>query len=489
MNTSIGHGFVVRCIVTAGLLLVVTNAAWADGAFTVPAGERQLFLDDHGIAKIENLKRMMHQPDKKGAVIRAVWPKGERSVRIMSAPCWDPDKRVFLFGVNSGGSRGVTTVWESGDGLQWHRKAASGLPFYTVLRDPTDPDPSRRYKSLKHTGRGGLAPWVSPDMVSWRKLDVPEIPSEDEYNLSLDEKKRLFIVTPKCDLGYDRAVSLSTSKDFEHWTRPELVFHADELDQKLGRENIRAHLADPTLQRIAYNNPATYEVSIYNMGVFRYEGLYVGMPAMYHAVGPVPNYPNTVGFHQIQLVCSRDLRSWKRLGNRGHFIGPSPLAAGAYDLQQILPPTRPIVRAEKLWLYYTGSKYRGTWKYVGKYPHGKHVPLPGFDPDRGAICLAVLRRDGFISLDAGKTEGTIVTKPFRLPADKLFVNVDAFKGQLCIEVLNTNGKVVAVSEPMKGDLLRGEVEWQKGNIAALQGKAVSLRFILRNGSLYSYWLQ
>ncbi len=46
------------------------SMAWAaDPAFQVPAGQRQLFLDDVGIAKIENLARTMHQPSKKGTSI------------------------------------------------------------------------------------------------------------------------------------------------------------------------------------------------------------------------------------------------------------------------------------------------------------------------------------------------------------------------------------------------------------------------------------
>jgi hypothetical protein len=36
---------------------------------TVPPGQRQLFLDNHGIAQLDNLTRTMHQPAKKGAVI------------------------------------------------------------------------------------------------------------------------------------------------------------------------------------------------------------------------------------------------------------------------------------------------------------------------------------------------------------------------------------------------------------------------------------
>ena len=92
-------------------------------------------------------------------------------------------------------------------------------------------------------------------------------------------------------------------------------------------------------------------------------------------------------------------------------------------------------------------------------------------------------------MDAGEKQGVIVTKPFKLLGSELFVNVDALKGELLVDILGEDKNVLAASTPMKGDLARGEVKWQKGNIAALRGKAVSLRFTLRGASLYSYWLQ
>ena len=61
------------------------SAADADPAFHVPAGQRQLFLDDVGIARIENLTRTLHQPDKKGAVIRPT-PPSESVLQIRCAP-------------------------------------------------------------------------------------------------------------------------------------------------------------------------------------------------------------------------------------------------------------------------------------------------------------------------------------------------------------------------------------------------------------------
>ena len=38
-----------------------------------------------------------------------------------------------------------------------------------------------------------------------------------------------------------------------------------------------------------------YIVDVYNMGTFLYESIYIGMPAMYHAIGH--DGANTEGFH------------------------------------------------------------------------------------------------------------------------------------------------------------------------------------------------
>ncbi|MFP6753160.1 MAG: hypothetical protein VB855_15870, partial [Pirellulaceae bacterium] len=135
-----------------------------------------------------------------------------------------------------------------------------------------------------------------------------------------------------------------------------------------------------------------------------------------------------------------------------------------------------------------GLKWRGSFTYEGTYPNGKSFPIPGKDRDGGAICLAVLRRDGFISLDAGDKEGILRTQPFQLPAEKLEVNANVRGGDLQVEVLDEAGTVLSRSETLSGDLLQGTVIWQGEGLSGLAGKTVSLRFRLRGGSLYSYWL-
>jgi hypothetical protein len=489
--------------------------------FYVPPGQRQLFLDNDGIAQVENLTRMIHQPVKRGAVIKPDLP-WEFALQTRSAPAWDPNEGVFklwLMTSTTVPDIGRVTYAESRDGLHWTKRLLRQYvlnegkenlvepvdPNLTrpadsichVLYDPDDPEPSRRYKGLGYCD--GLEPLISVDGIHWQRLDVPPIPSQDESNLSYDPETRTFIATVKHRGPHGRSVFLSTSKDFEHWSRPELIFHADDMDQELGRAHVAARFADSRLQQPTYNIPASYNVDVYNMGVFRYESRYIGMPSMFHQTGKVSgDWPGFAGweisqdmleifrrdgdwsgFHHVQLTCSRDLHRWERVGNRQPFLDLSPVGADIYDRACIIGPSFPIVRDDELWFYYTGLK-----QYGGPPPTGG-----GDWNNMGGICLAVLRRDGFISLDAGGEEGTVLTQPFRLTGSMLCVNVDAPDGELRAEVLEEEGKVLAASSRLKGDQPRREVHWQQGHIAGLKGQVVRLRFILHNACFYAYWLE
>lgn len=470
-------------LVTLALLSTPCLSA-EEPRFVVRLDERQLFLDDEGIHEQNQLARTLHRPKKKGAVIRPDLTLGETSLQIRSGPAWNPEDQKFKLWLIS------PTCYESRDGLHWTRTEKQ--PNLTVINatiDPDDSDPNRRYKGLVSVP-GGRQIVVSPDGLQWEKLDAPHLPSQDESNLSYDRVERKFIATVKQRGPFGRTVWLSTSRDFLSWSRPELIFHPDKQDQELGRRNIEARLAKASLQPLQYVDPTVYGVQVYNMGVFRYEGHYVGLPAMFHTTGPVPDYPNTDGFHLIELVSSRDLRNWRRLGERRPFIGPSPRGSGAYDLTQILPPSHPVVRGDELWFYYTGLKYRSAgsiWK--GKYPDGKWLRRPGADRDSGAICLAVLRRDGFLSLEAGGKPGTMVTETFRSPGGTLHLNVDAAEGMLRVEALDASGEVKATSTDLTGDEPRLEVKWKEGTWSNFTNSNVRLRFTLRNARLYSYWLK
>jgi hypothetical protein len=79
----------------------------------------------------------------------------------------------------------------------------------------------------------------------------------------------------------------------------------------------------------------------------------------------------------------------------------------------------------------------------------------------------------------------------------LFVNVDAKAGELRMEVLDADGKVIAPflrdnCVPVKADSTRQRIEWKGApDLAALARQTagrVRFRFHLTNAKLYSFWV-
>ena len=202
----------------------------------------------------------------------------------------------------------------------------------------------------------------------------------------------------------------------------------------------------------------------------------------------------------MQLACSRDLRHWKRLGDRRPFIDCSPLGGGAHDVSSVRPASDALVRGDELWFYYTGGRY--------------YEIIRLGETDVYAVCLAVLRRDGFVSLDAADRPGSVSTPALVVPgaASRLFVNADLAAGELRAVILDPVGRplegfadpqvllvpgkttetcpIPRCSNPIGGDLPRAELVWRgHDDLEVLAGRTVSLRFTLSRGSLYSFWFE
>ena len=112
--------------------------------------------------------------------------------------------------------------------------------------------------------------------------------------------------------------------------------------------------------------------------------------------------------------------------------------------------------------------------------------------ENGATGAAFLRRDGFVSLDAGNG-GEIVTRKLIFDGGHLFVNLDAPDGSLKAELLDAEGKVIEGFSAedciaVSGDGVKLPVRWKNADLAAWKGQTVRFRFILTNGSLYAFWV-
>jgi hypothetical protein len=88
---------------------------------------------------------------------------------------------------------------------------------------------------------------------------------------------------------------------------------------------------------------------------------------------------------------------------------------------------------------------------------------------------------------------TLTTRPIRFSGRQLFVNADAQGGDLRVEVLDRDGRIIA---PLTRDACvavnangtRLAVTWSKGSIGDAAGREVRLRFSMRRGRLYAFWV-
>ncbi len=465
----------------------------------LPAGVRQLFLDDYLLGDLYRVRRTVHPPRKYDGnlVVAADRPWEGTAIQIRSAPCWDAVEKVWKMWYHAGGTLAFA---RSRDGVRWEKPALGkhdyqgsrennlvavrGNPKSEVTHVVLDPDapPERRYKAV--LGSSGRQPAVSADGYEFTPLPVPSIPSQDESHLNYDEARRRYILTVKLRGPFGRSVYLSLSDDFESWTRPVLIFHADSLDQKLGEQRIQEHLASPRLHHPAVNRPDEYNTEIYNMSAFPYEGIYIGLPNYFEASGRTPPAVNNQdGINSVKLATSRDLYHWTKVGERESFIPVSEVGGGRIDTVQVLAASRPIRMGDELWFYYTGldARYQPDSE--------RRVPL------RGGIHLAKLRRDGFVSFRGGSDEGFVETRPIRFEGRRLLVNAEA-RGEVRAAVVDTRGREVLAgwtreqSRPVRGDELRAEVAWDgHAGIEELRGQVVRFRFYLRDADLYAFWIE
>jgi hypothetical protein len=136
---------------------------------------------------------------------------------------------------------------------------------------------------------------------------------------------------------------------------------------------------------------------------------------------------------------------------------------------------------DQLWFYVSGRA-------------GKSFPGSQAQDAGASTGLAILRRDGFASLDAEVNGGVLTTRPVRFQGKHLFVNLDASQGELRVEVLDAQGqaitpRILVRSRPVRGNSTRQAVTWEKvQDLARLAGRPVRFRFHLQQGRLYSFWV-
>jgi len=384
--------------------------------------------------------------------------------------------------IPGGGNRhcDLTLYASSKDGITWQRPDlglvrfnGSGqnnimLDFHgaSVFLDQEESDPQKRYKAIGFIRRHhAIRMCHSPDGIHWSD---PE-PAGDRKN------EGSFNVCYVPSLGRYVAGSIERSSDaryeFRNW------------QGKSGRKRVIATLRTEgkDLRRwekktfIYPDDKDDPNTQFYGMTPLVYGDLVLGFLHVFHNTGPGPG--NDDGPIDVQLVYSRDGRTWHRLEDRRPVISPG--RKGSFDGGMVMMTANgAFARGDEFIAYYTAANTT----------HGALVKDKRF-----SIGRASWRRDRLVALEAKDTPGTVVTRPFRLEGSELEVNVDARAGWVQVELLDENGKAIRgfsgkTAKTYKGvDELRLKPQWKSGgDVSQLKGKTAKLRFALHNAKLYSF---
>ncbi len=497
---------------TSCLLIALALAAAPGEPITLDT-QKQLFLDDYVVGSCRNLSRQIHPALKFAGnpVLRPTEP-------------WEGDATILYGSVIADGQKcrmwytaaGNVAYAESTNGTDWKKPALGvvtldgrdtnlviranappdspgAIPYFHeafgAFRDDRDPDPGRRYKlgflsiqrnysgpnaDLFHSNqRRGLGVAVSADGIHWRLYEnwATEATIDGATHWMFDPKRQKYVLYGRTKFALPEVQAAVADKPWTHFW---------------GRSVIRAE--SPDFLRWDQSKPGSGELvltadakdpvgsEIYSMMVFPYEGIYIGLVQMFQK-------RRDTCWLEIQLAVSRDTVHFSRVGNREAFIPVGP--EGSWDrFNNSIAMGPPLVRDDRLWFYYGGRTYRHSPFNGPEYPyHGK---------DRGkhwgAIGVASITRDRFVSMTASSDEGELVTKPVRLTGDVLHLNAAAGGGEIVVEMLDGKGAVVARSKPIHQDGWDIPVAWEGKAPKDLQSP-VTLRFRIREAKLFALWCQ
>ena len=442
----------------------------------------QLFADDEIVEDATGCVRRMNPAVKHPAnpVFLSPDPVQRRSFSVWSV-LFDEEEDLFKMWYRSQQAEGDIFIRyaTSKDGLRWEcpelglfewagskrnniLSDPSVQPFPTkawIYRNPDRDEKARKYVGLFQTWHYYLG-W-SPDGIHW-DFDFDHIAWERGCGDGLGEcffaMYDPLIATWR---GYPRVWtetnSIRTSgygesEDLTSWTGPEVNFRGDD-EWGLGAQ-------------------------IYAWVAWKDAGLYWGLPMIYFTdMHPDPRRMQTM---QPGLVFSRDGQRWEAIDKSQFYIPLGEL--DQFDSQLISQNPEPILRGDEVRFYYTGSNRK----------HDDAV-----SPRVGCLGLAIGRRGGYACLQPdGEGEGVMMSKPFRLRGDRLFLNARAHKGgSVAAEFLNPHGQVIETldlaqsCDAFTGDSTDHPMTWRgDGSLGRILGETVRLRLRFREAQVFGFRL-
>jgi hypothetical protein len=394
--------------------------------------------------------------------------------------------KVYLFTPDSYGSdEGITRLWISDDGInfddpelgviEYGGSTANNFVLYlspmwaSVFKD-LNPNisPQEQFKLTAWSANRGIYLYSSPDLIHWRRNETIMLPlvSGGGCETFWDDQRGLYVNLLKRDpqfrsaecpsangrtaVGFDTGAvgniwkpwpfSTMNTPYYEGWSLPAVtcegpvIFPVNEYGQVYRTRAIKYPWA-----------PDTYLAFIWRMA------------------------PDEI--RNTDLGVSRDGINWTTYAGLGMYM-PTGGTFNGETIVERLAHGGLIRRGDEIWQYAD----------FGTGPHGAGEEF---------FVRVSQRLDGFVSLDAGVTVGTIITRPLVFCGDQLILNLLA-AGFLKVGILNEAGDAIAgydISDcdPIAADSVRQVVAWNgDSDVGSLSGAVVRLKFEMHDAKLYAF---
>ena len=332
-------------------------------------------------------------------------------------------------------------------------KTTHGIHAGGVFKDSHDPDPVRRYKFLhRNASARRMAVAFSPDGIHWSQPILwPEHDAVgDCHNNALwssELGQYIGITRGWSEKPYHgvRTVMRSESHDFVHWSQPVEIMRGENAHDQ-----------------------------IYSMPIFRYGGLYLGLPAVFHKGNPQAPDWDTV---DTELAWSPDSLVWHRICP-GQALLPRGAGAypnGDYDCGCVYAAA-PVIRDDEVLIYYGGSNgLHNGWR-------------------EGSFNLATLvkgRFAGFVP-QAAHRPAMLSTAVLRAQAAALTINAQIHPGgSIRAGLADVDGTTLSGFEmdncvAVRASGLSVPLRWEQKHLHELADRDIRILFEIKRAKLYAF---
>ncbi len=460
---------------------------------------RQLFVDDFLIEQT-TLTRRFHRAEHYAGnpVMRPTkgWEdditESPKSAMAFSDGCFfDPKDGLFKMWYSPSLRAGVSYA-TSTDGMMWDKPNVGVLPRSNVVLlggqrdscsvwlDHDSVDPAQRFKLFqRHRIGGASSVHTSADGIHW-SAPTWAGNSGDRTTMFYNPFRKVWVYSIRAHANRDKRwkpatkpANESSNRARKYWESPDFVAGSQwpgEFDQLNGdwpKGSPQYWVGADRLDSPGLG-PDQLRAELYNLDATPYESLMLGLFTIWR--GPQAEGSDRPKINEVLLGFSRDGYHWDRPFREAVVsVSEDPSAWNYGNVQSVGGGC--LVVDDRLYMYVSGRN--ATEETTG---------------------LVFFRRDGFASMEASESAGTLTTRPVTFSGRYLFANAAAPEGELRVEVLDRDGEVIAPfthdrCHAVTGDDTRHHIRWDAGaDLSSLAGQPVRFRFHLRRGALFSFWV-